>query len=185
MGGRWRGGGRGRLAPTSRTSSADALNSDLAPGRPSPAAFPPTAAPRTPRASAKRARVHRHTAYGAHLEYFLGPAALRAEYAGQTTEEYTSNAAYAEASWRLAKHWLVAARYDWAKTKLDEDAGVDEDLLEHQDVGLAVNYFFSPNFVLKLAVHQVTGNRFTSVDDEDAEQDEKTTLVTFGTSFSF
>ena len=128
---------------------------------------------------------HRHTAYGAHLEYFLGPAALRAEYAGQDTEEYTSNAAYAEASWKLATHWLVAARYDWAKTKLEEDAGVDEDLLEHQDVGLAVNYFFSPNFVLKLAVHQVTGNRFTSVDDEDAEQDEKTTLVTFGTSFSF
>ena len=48
-----------------------------------------------------------------------------------------------------------------------------------------MNYFFSPNFVLKLAVHQVSGNRFTTVDDEDEEQDEKTTLVTFGTSFSF
>ena len=98
---------------------------------------------------------HRHTAYGAHLEYFVGPATLRAEYAGQDTEEYTSSAAYAEASWKLTKHWLVAARYDWAKTKLEEGADVDEDLLEHQDIGLAVNYFFSPNFVLKLAVHQV------------------------------
>ena len=53
------------------------------------------------------------------------------------------------------------------------------------NLGVAVNYFFSPNFVLKLAVHQVTGNRFTSVDDEDADQDEKTTLFAFGTSFSF
>ena len=128
---------------------------------------------------------HRHTAYGAHLEYFLGPATLRAEYAGQDTEEYTSNAAYAEAAWKLTTHWLVAARYDWAKTDLEEDAGVESSLLEHRDIGLAVNYFFNPNFVLKLAWHQVTGNRFTSLDDEDAEQDEKTNLVSFGTSFSF
>lgn len=128
---------------------------------------------------------HRHTAYGAHVEYFAGPATLKTEYAGQQTEEYTSNAAYAEASWKLSPRWLVAARYDWAKTDLDENAGVDDGLLEHQDLGLAVNYFFSPNFVLKLAWHQVTGNRFTSLDDEDAEQDEKTSLVTFGTSFSF
>jgi len=82
-------------------------------------------------------------------------------------------------------NWLVAARYDWSKTSLDEDAGVDDNLLKHQDIGLAVNYFFSPNFVLKLAVHQVAGNRFTSADDEAAVQDEKTTLVSFGTSFSF
>lgn len=128
---------------------------------------------------------HRHSAYGAHLEYFVGPVTLRAEYAGQQTGEYTGNAAYAEASWKLSTNWLVAARYDWAKTTLDEDNGIDDNLLKHQDIGLAVNYFFSPNFVLKLAWHQVTGNRFTSADDEDAEQDEKTSLVTFGTSFSF
>lgn len=127
----------------------------------------------------------RHTAYGAHVEYFNGPATLRAEVAGQETEEYTSEAAYVEAAWKLSSHWLVAARYDWAETDLDGDTGADEDLLEHRDVGLAVNYFFSPNFVLKLAWHQVSGNRFTSQDDEDAEQDEKTSLVSFGTSFSF
>ncbi len=128
---------------------------------------------------------HRHSAYGAHLEYLLGPATLRAEVARQDAEEYTNNAAYAEAAWRLSPHWQVAARYDWSRTDLEEEADVEDELLDHDDVGVAVNYFFNPNFVLKLAVHQVTGNRFTSLDDEDEEQDEKTTLVTFGTSFSF
>ena len=55
----------------------------------------------------------------------------------------------------------------------------------HQDIGLAVNYFFSPNMVLKFAYHMVDGNRFTSVDDEDEEQDEETNLYTAGVSFSF
>jgi len=128
---------------------------------------------------------HRHTAYGAQAEYFVGPATLRAEYAGQQTEIASSNAAYAEAAWRLTPNWQLAARYDWSKTSLDEDGGIDDNLLKHQDIGVAVDYFFSPNFVLKLAVHQVTGNRFANVDDEAATPKEKTTLVTFGTSFSF
>jgi predicted porin len=128
---------------------------------------------------------NRHTAYGAHAEYFVGPVTLRAEYAGQHTDDYKSNAAYGEAAWRISSGWQVAARYDWSKTDLDASAEVDDELLKHQDLGLAVNYFFSPNFVLKLAWHQVTGNRFTSTDDEDAQQDRKTSLVTFGTSFSF
>jgi predicted porin len=128
---------------------------------------------------------NRHTAYGAHLEYFVGPVTLRTEYAGQSTDNYTSNAAYGEAAWRITSAWQVAARYDWAKTNPDEADGVDEELLKHQDIGLAVNYFFSPNFVLKLAWHSVTGNRFASADDEDAQPDKKTNLVTFGTSFSF
>jgi len=128
---------------------------------------------------------HRHSAYGAQAEYLAGPAAVRAEFARVDAEGFSSNAAYAEASWRLGSRWLVAARYDWSRTDLDEDEGVEDALLEHDDVGLAVNYFFSPNFVLKLAWHQVTGNRFTSLDDEDAEQDDKTRLITVGTSFSF
>lgn len=128
---------------------------------------------------------HRHSAYGIHVEHYVGPATLRAEVARQETEAHTSDAAYAEASWRFSPRWLVAARYDWARTDLEGDAEAEGALLEHDDVGIAVNYFFSPNFVLKLAVHQVTGNRFTELDDEDEEQDEKTTLVTAGTSFSF
>jgi hypothetical protein len=128
---------------------------------------------------------HRHTAFGAQAEYFVGPAVLRAEFARVEAEEFSSNAAYAEAAWRISSHWQLAARYDWARTELDEDDGVGDALLEHDDLGFAVNYFFSPNMVLKLAVHQVTGNRFTTVDDEDEEQDEKTVLVAAGVSFSF
>jgi len=128
---------------------------------------------------------HRHTAYGAHVEWFQGPATVRAEYAHQDTEVSSADAAYAEASWRFTKNWLVAARYDWSESDPDGAEDVESALLEHQDIGLAVNYFFSPNMVLKFAYHMVDGNRFTSVDDEDEEQDEETNLYTAGVSFSF
>lgn len=133
----------------------------------------------------EEAEEDRHTAFGAHAELAVAAAVLRAEYARQDAETYTTDAAYAEASWKLSRHWLLAARYDWSETDLEDGAAVDDALLEHRDFGVAVNYFFNPNFVLKLAWHQVDGNRFTQTDDEDEEQDEKTRLVTIGTSFSF
>ena len=70
----------------------------------------------------------------------------------------------------------------WAEA---EPGAATESSSDIQDLGLAVDYFFSPNFVLKLAWHQVTGNRFTTSDDEATSQDKKTNLVVFGTSFSF
>jgi hypothetical protein len=127
----------------------------------------------------------RHTAFGAHAELVVAATTIRAEYARQDAEEYTVNAAYGEASWKVSPHWALAVRYDWSDTELEDGAGVDATLLEHRDFGVAVNYFFNPNFVLKLAWHLVEGNRFTTVDDEDTAMDEKTSLVTFGTSFSF
>lgn len=135
--------------------------------------------------SGEESEENNHSAVGVQLEVSQGPATVRAEYAHQDTEVAASDAAYAEVSWRFNPHWLVAARYDWSSTDLDDDEGVEDELLDHQDLGFAVNYFFSPNMVLKLAWHNVDGNRFTSPDDEDEEQDDTTSLVTGGVSFSF
>ena len=56
--------------------------------------------------------------------------------------------------------------------------------------GLGVNYHFAPELVLKLALHQVEGNRLALPEDIDEAVDtgvldDETTLVTFGAQFSF
>ena len=57
---------------------------------------------------------------------------------------------------------------------------------------LGVNYWFGPNFVLKLSVHSVDGNLFAHLEGEELLEalaagglDKSTDLVIFGAQFSF
>ena len=85
----------------------------------------------------------------------------------------------------------LAARYDWSDSALNEreEEKVDDfasSLLEHQEVALGANWWFSPHFVLKATYYIVDGNRFAmSEDDDDDEVDTKTNTFIFGASFSF
>ena len=126
----------------------------------------------------------RHSAVGAHAEVMLSGFTLRTEYAYQNAETYTASAAYAEGSYRITPHWLVALRYDWTKVDPDGAAEVDSSLLESTDIGVALNYIVNPYFVVKLAYHAVDGNRFTTA-NEESPLEEKTSLITAGVSFSF
>ena len=136
------------------------------------------------KSAGEEAEGDRHTAVGAQAELMLSAFTLRAEYAHQNAESYSANAAYAEGSYLITPHWLVALRYDWTKVDPDEAPEVDSELLESTDIGVALNYIVNPFFVVKLAYHVVDGNRFTTANEETA-LDEKTSLITAGVSFSF
>ena len=43
---------------------------------------------------------------------------------------------------------------------MDVRPPVGQSLLEHRELAGGVNYFFSPNFVMKASVHHTTGNHF-------------------------
>jgi hypothetical protein len=124
--------------------------------------------------------------YGLQAEYDNGTFVLRTEYVRQDVEnEMEVDAAYVEASYMIYRGLQAAVRYDWSDTSLDE-GDVDEapSVLEHEDWGIGLNYWFNPNFVVKCSYHIVTGNRFAESEGEGGLEDE-TTLFSTGVALSF
>jgi hypothetical protein len=74
--------------------------------------------------------------------------------------------AYGEAALRLTSHWQIAGMYDHSDTELPTASAAniarDPDLLRHESWGAGLNYWFSPNLVIKSSFHNVLGNRFAS-----------------------
>jgi Phosphate-selective porin O and P len=136
---------------------------------------------------------HRWVA-GVHAECHRGPWSLRSEYAHETVkDDLVVDGFYAEASYRLDARWQAAAQYGYLTTELPgADVTPAPSLLDHKEVALGLDYWFSPSFVLKLSYHHVDGNRFAGPLPDDyavlipaGRLDSKTDLVQFGAQFSF
>jgi hypothetical protein len=134
---------------------------------------------------------HRNTTWGLQVEYLTERILFRGEYAMQSIEkESESKAGYAEAAYMVTKHLQVAGRYEMGKTDLDdaelERVGGEPDsaLLEHEEIALGVNWWFSPDFVFKLSYHMVDGLRFATPEGE-GEADDSTNAIVAGVSYSF
>lgn len=131
------------------------------------------------------------TVYGAHVEYLTNALWFRAEAVHKKeAAAYSTNAAYAEVAYKLTPHWQAGTRYDWTEAEPEEELDEGESLLEHKDLAFAVNYWFTPAFVLKLEYHRVDGNRFAVPEDIAAAVaggglKTKTKLIQFGAQFSF
>ena len=107
--------------------------------------------------------------------------------------EITSDAAYLEIAYKLTDHWQLATRYDWQDNVFG--AGFDygpeyASLNEHADAAVAVNYWFSPNLVIKTEYHRVDGNRFAAPDWDSFWQifygiEDQTSLFQIGAQFTF
>ena len=137
--------------------------------------------------------------YGAHLEYNADRWLLRAEYANLVIEDFVDyDSYYLELGYHLTDHWQVAARFDSFESKrlTGGPAGGPEWLRQIQrseDLGFALNYWFRPDFVLRLNYHQVDGNRFAFPDTPDEilgvlindNLDTETDVLIFGAHFSF
>jgi hypothetical protein len=137
----------------------------------------------------------RRSAWGGQVEYLSGPWALRSEYVGGTQPDDDRKAVYFEAARRFGR-WELAGRYEWFKAtlnELDEDDDEQESsLLRHESFSVGLNYWFSPEFVLKANFHRVDGNRLAAPEaDEIAELFEagllnpKTSAFQIGAQFSF
>ncbi|MBU0519531.1 hypothetical protein KKA00_05040 [bacterium] len=130
--------------------------------------------------------------YGVHAEFLSDKWSVRSEYGISNQKELTlTNAAYLEIAYKITDHWQAASRYDWADIDVEGmEEGESSSLLEHNDLGFGINYWFCPDFVLKLAYHRVDGNRFALPEDysntiDNDELNTKTNLISFGAQFSF
>ncbi|MFV2072486.1 MAG: hypothetical protein ACC742_07520 [Thermoanaerobaculales bacterium] len=99
--------------------------------------------------------------------------------------------AYLEVAYKLSRHWQAAVRYDWVDGKLLGDGvGAATSLQRHKDIGLALNYWFNQNLVLKLEYHSIDGNLAARPDDlqavlSEGGLDETTELLQLGVQFTF
>lgn len=142
----------------------------------------------------------RRTVVGLQAEFLNNSWWIRSEWVniakGSSTldgAEATTDALYLELAYKITEHWQLAGRYDYQDNSFG--AGFDygpmfDTLNEHRDLGFAVNYWFSPNLVIKCEYHRVEGNRFASPDWDNFWQillgiDDSTDLFQIGAQFSF
>jgi hypothetical protein len=128
------------------------------------------------------------------VEYLGDHLWVRGEVARNTGETATVDAAYAEIAYKLDRHWQVAGRWDWSE--IDTGALLEgfptwaTAITRHKDLAIALNYWFSPDLVVKLEYHDVQGNRYAWPEDWmpvflGGALDDSAKLVQFGVQFSF
>lgn len=143
----------------------------------------------------------RRNTVGAHAEFLNDVWSLRTEFAQATDSKLqASTGGYGELALRVTQNWQLAGLYSTQRTSLygANQATVDANvarapkLLEHEEMGGGLNYWFTPNFVLKTSVHWVDGNRFAYPDPvrlrsivATGRLRDKTTTVLVGSQLSF
>jgi hypothetical protein len=142
----------------------------------------------------KGSACERHSCLGAHVEYLSDTWSLRSEYTLlKESAKLPAAAAYVEVARRLGSSWQIAGRVDHSDTRLEDvDASAAPSLLDHLDITAGLNYWFHPDFVVKLSSSRVDGNRFAWPEDEDIRAAiagdgirRQTRLVSLGVQFAF
>ena len=102
----------------------------------------------------------RTVGYTGQAEYNTDRVQFRGEYGFTNDKLIQVLRAFAEAAYRITPHWQVAAEYDVVKIDFGEGLALstDKDMLKHNAAGLALNYWVSPELVLKLNRYWVNGN---------------------------
>lgn len=139
----------------------------------------------------------RRQTVGALGEYLTDALSVRAEVARmEDPSVQAATGAYGEVAYRLSWGWQVAALYSTMRTTLENVAAANVARaptgLDHDEVGFGLNYWFSPNFVVKSSVHSVEGNRFAHPDPLRIRAtvatntlQKKTSMVLLGGQLSF
>ena len=140
------------------------------------------------------------TTGGLHAKYQRGKFTAETEYVRfwewyDESPDRQLDSVYADFSYMLTSEIQAALGYQFSHLELQDGAtGKDSSLTKHQEASVGINYFFNPNFVLKLSYHYIYGNKFAYPELEDMETDvvagtlelEKNThVVLFGASFTF
>lgn len=130
--------------------------------------------------------------YNLRAQYQKGPLAARAEFFKGTSESSEGvESWYAEASYRFLKKWQVAAQYESSKILVPAgDTSIPETLKRSESVGLALNFWVSPEFVLKLNGYAVDGNMVAKPANAGLAAvlgtiDQQTGVLVMGAQFSF
>jgi hypothetical protein len=133
----------------------------------------------------------RATLVNGRVQYQGAGFALRGEYFGVLTDDADLRSWYAEASYRFARHWQVAAQYERSRVILAPgDTSIPDTLLNHASFGLGLDFWVSPEFVLKLNGYSVDKNMIARPASAGLEAalgtiDKSTGVVVLGAQFSF
>jgi opacity protein-like surface antigen len=127
-----------------------------------------------------------HRAAAASVEYLTDAITARAEYAAlEESKEADTQAAYVELAYKFRVGIQLAARAEGSWIDADGFDGSSA-LLRHREAAVGVNYWFTPDLVVKASYHLVDGNRFAYAPDQTpATLDTSTQLVVVGAQFSF
>lgn len=111
----------------------------------------------------------RRTTSGLHAELVNDAWSLRTEIARERDEaNFSATGSYGEAAYRLTSHWQLAATHGRYNTTLQNvpaaNIALSPTLLEHEETAGGLNYWFSPNFVVKTSYSHIDGNRFSHPD---------------------
>jgi hypothetical protein len=135
-----------------------------------------------------------HLSYSSYVEYNDEKWSFLTEYGVHDHGEgELTNSAYFQMAYKLTEKWQAALLYDWLKTDVEVHEGeeqVSSDLVKHTDLGLGLNYWLNPGFVLRVAYHFVDGNRFALPEDfheaiATGTLNNETNFFMFGGQFSF
>jgi hypothetical protein len=136
--------------------------------------------------------IKRANLYNLRAQYQKGALAARAEYFRGSSDSHEGvESYYFEASERLFGKWQLAAQYEHSRILLEQgDESVPEMLRRHESLGLALNFWVSPEFVLKLNGYRVKGNMVARPENPGLAValggiEDKTGVLLLGAQFSF
>jgi len=141
----------------------------------------------------------RYLTAGAQIEYVVDQTWLRAEYVYQRDRiaaiKDRESAYYVEVARFLGDHWQLAAQYSRLETSvtLPPPLFAPDELTEHRERALGLNYWVNPEFGFKASLHWVHGNLIAGLSPGDLQQvlftrmspQPTTRLLQFGAQFSF
>lgn len=131
------------------------------------------------------------TFVNARVQYQKDAVAARAEFFEAFARGADVRGFYVEASYKLGRHWQLAAQYEKSDILLNAgDESVPEPIRNHESIGLALNFWVSPEFVIKLNGYSVDGNMIARPDLAGLRAalgtiDGSTGVVVLGAQFSF
>jgi len=123
----------------------------------------------------------------ASIEYVNPKWTVRAEYGTLKRDiDFELAGGYVEAAYKFSERWQLAGRWDTFEielpsTDLSQLPPFFPQLLNHDEVAIGVNYWFSSNFVVRLSYHQAEGNRAAFLETPEQVLD----LLTNGQISSF
>jgi len=137
----------------------------------------------------------RNSSFGLQVQYLTDVWWIRSEEVLHEDQgEHKLKAGYVEVARFLTPHWQIAGRFDRLSTEREENVeDLPEDLFDHREAALGINYWFNTHLVVKLSVHDVKGNAFALPKDPEELRDalargdleKETRLVAFGANFTF
>jgi hypothetical protein len=125
------------------------------------------------------------------LQYQRKGLAARAELFKVFTDKADVGSWYVEVSQKFLKRWQLAAQYEKSDLALlPGDNSVPPPLRDHESIGAALNFWFSPEFVIKLNAYHVEGNLLNRPKNSIVKYltgtlETSSNVVVFGAQFSF